>query len=53
MVIVIVRDDEQVYLRHRLCGPRIITGKGLVQERERCGIIAENRINQDTLTRQL
>jgi hypothetical protein len=30
----IVRDNQQVDIRHALCVPRVIPGKGLIDKRE-------------------
>ena len=53
MVVVIVGDNQQIDLRHPLRVPRVITGESLIDERERRGVIAKYRVDQDTFTRQL
>ena len=49
----IVRDNQQVDLRHALSVPRVIPGKGLINKRERRRIATKHRVNQNALARQL
>ena len=53
MIVVIVRDNQQVDFRHAFSAPRILPGKGFIQKRERRGIVAEHRVNQDAFAREL
>ena len=53
MIVVIVRDNQQVDRRHDFSPPRILAGKSLIEERKRRGIVAKNRVNEDPFTREL
>ena len=49
----IVRDNQQVDLRHARRAPRILPRKGFIEKRKRRGIVTKDRVDQDAFSRQL
>ena len=53
MIPVFMRDQQVVDFRHVLSRIDVGSGKGFVEERERCGMIAEDRVEQHSLAAEL